>query len=107
MHRPGGCGVFAAGAALAAVSGVLADPILGAQPGLDEKVMLLALVVVVIGGLSSVRGALLGAVLIGQVQALGTALLPEYASFLVFAAMALVLLARPTGLLPAQTAVHA
>ncbi|MFI6279812.1 branched-chain amino acid ABC transporter permease [Streptomyces sp. NPDC050988] len=100
-------GVFAAGAALAAVGGVLAGPILGAQPGLDEKVLLLALVVVVTGGLGSVRGALLGAVLIGQVQALGTALLPQYASFLVFAAMALVLLVRPAGLLPARTAVHA
>src|SRR5690606_27672724 len=88
-------GVFAAGAALAAVGGVLAGPILGAQPGLDEKVLLLALVVVVVGGLGSVRGALLGAVLIGQVQALGTTLLPQYSSFLVFASMALVLLLRP------------
>ncbi|MGP3963979.1 branched-chain amino acid ABC transporter permease [Nonomuraea sp. 3N208] len=100
-------GVFAAGAALAAVGGVLAGPILGAQPGLDEKVLLLALVVVVIGGLGSVRGALLGAILIGQVQALGTSLLPEYASFLIFAAMGLVLLLRPAGLLPARGAVHA
>ncbi|WP_225994129.1 branched-chain amino acid ABC transporter permease [Actinomadura rudentiformis] len=100
-------GVFAAGAALAAVGGVLAGPILGAQPGLDEKVLLLALVVVVIGGLGSVRGALLGAVLIGQVQALGTALLPEYASFMIFAAMAVVLVLRPSGLLPDRTAVHA
>ncbi|SEH00194.1 branched-chain amino acid transport system permease protein [Nonomuraea solani] len=97
-------GVFAAGAGLAAAGGVLAGPILGAQPGLDEKVLLLALVVVVIGGLGSVRGALLGAILIGQVQALGTSLLPEYASFLVFAAMALVLLVRPAGLLPAVRA---
>jgi branched-chain amino acid transport system permease protein len=100
-------GVFAAGAALAAVGGVLAGPILGAQPGLDEKVLLLALVVVVVGGLGSVRGALLGALLIGQVQALGTSLLPEYASFLLFGAMALVLLVRPAGLLPAPTAVRA
>ncbi|GLW66656.1 branched-chain amino acid ABC transporter permease [Actinomadura rubrobrunea] len=100
-------GVFAAGAALAAVGGVLAGPILGAQPGLDEKVLLLALVVVVVGGLGSVRGALLGAVLIGQVQALGVALLPEYASFLLFAAMAAVLLVRPAGLLPAAAGVRA
>jgi len=100
-------GVFAAGAALAAAGGVLAGPILGAQPGLDEKVLLLALVVVVIGGLGSVRGALLGAVLIGQVQAVGTTLLPEFASFLIFAAMAVVLLLRPAGLLPARSAVHA
>ncbi|HZB33474.1 MAG TPA: branched-chain amino acid ABC transporter permease [Streptosporangiaceae bacterium] len=94
-------GVFGAGAALAAVAGVLAGPILGAQPGLDERVLLLALVVVVIGGLGSVRGALLGALVIGQVQAVGAALVPEYASFLIFAAMALVLLLRPAGLLPA------
>jgi branched-chain amino acid transport system permease protein len=100
-------GVFAAGAGLAAVGGVLAGPILGAQPGLDEKVLLLALVVVVIGGLGSVRGALLGAGLIGQVQALGTTLLPEYASFLIFAAMGLVLLLRPAGLLPARAEAHA
>ncbi|MFI0444477.1 branched-chain amino acid ABC transporter permease [Actinomadura sp. 6N118] len=100
-------GVFAGGAALAAVGGVLAGPILGAAPGLDDEVMLLALVVVVVGGLGSVRGALLGAVLIGQVQALGTALLPEYASFFLFAAMALVLLLRPAGLLPARTGVPA
>jgi branched-chain amino acid transport system permease protein len=99
-------GVFAAGAALAAVGGVLAGPILGAQPGLDEKVLLLALVVVVLGGLGSVRGALLGALLIGQVQVLGVALLPEYASFLLFAAMAAVLLIRPAGLLPGPTAAH-
>jgi branched-chain amino acid transport system permease protein len=99
-------GVFAAGAALAAVGGVLAGPILGAQPGLDERVLLLALVVVVVGGLGSVRGALLGALLIGQVQVLGVALLPEYASFLLFAAMAAVLLIRPAGLLPAPTAVR-
>jgi branched-chain amino acid transport system permease protein len=46
-------------------------------------------------------------VLIGQVQALGTTLLPEYASFLIFAAMGLVLLLRPAGLMPARTAVHA
>jgi branched-chain amino acid transport system permease protein len=95
-------GVFAAGAGLAAVGGVLAGPLLGAQPGLDDTVLLLALVVVVIGGLGSVRGALLGAVLVGQVQALGVALIPDAASFLLFAAMGAVLLLRPAGLLPAR-----
>lgn len=95
-------GVFASGAGLAAVGGVLAGPLLGAQPGLDDTVLLLALVVVVIGGLGSVRGALLGAVLVGQVQALGVALLPDAASFLLFAAMGIVLLLRPAGLLPAR-----
>lgn len=96
-------GVFGAGAALAAVGGLLAAPILGAQPGLDDTVLLLALVVVVIGGLGSLRGALVGALLVGQVQTLGVSLLSEYASFLLFGAMALVLLVRPGGLLPART----
>lgn len=96
-------GVFGAGAALAAVGGLLAAPILGAQPGLDDTILLLALVVVVVGGLGSLRGALVGALLVGQVQTLGVALVSDYASFLLFAAMAIVLLTRPQGLLPAKT----
>lgn len=96
-------GVFGAGAALAAVGGLLAAPILGAQPGLDDQILLFALVIVVIGGLGSLRGALVGAILVGQVQTLGVALLSEFASFLLFAAMAAVLLLRPAGLLPART----
>ena len=99
-------GVFGAGAALAAVGGLLAAPILGAQPGLDDTILLLALVVVVVGGLGSLRGALVGALLVGQVQTLGVALLADYASFLLFAAMAVVLLTRPRGLLPAKTGAH-
>jgi branched-chain amino acid transport system permease protein len=97
-------GVFGIGAALAALGGLLAAPVLGAQPGLDSTVLMLALVVVVIGGLGSIRGAVLGAVLVGQVQTLGVALMPEIASFLLFGAMALVLLIRPAGLLPARHA---
>lgn len=92
-------GVFAAGAALAALGGVLGAPILSAFPGLDNRVLILGLVVVVIGGLGSVSGALVGALLIGQVETLGVSLLPTYASFLVFGTMALVLLLRPSGLL--------
>ena len=99
-------GVFGAGAALASVGGLLAAPILGAQPGLDNTVLLLALVVVVIGGLGSLRGALVGALLVGLVQTLGVALVSEYASFLLFGAMAVVLLLRPQGLLPARTGAH-
>jgi len=94
--------VFALGAALAAVGGLLAAPVLGAAPGLDDTILLLALVVVVVGGLGSVRGALLGALLVGQVQTLGVSLLPDHASFLLFGAMALVLLIRPRGLFPMQ-----
>jgi branched-chain amino acid transport system permease protein len=97
-------GVFALGAALAGIGGLLAAPVLGAAPGLDDTILLLALVVIVVGGLGSVRGALLGALLVGQVQTLGVSLLPEQASFLLFGAMALVLLVRPQGLLPARSA---
>lgn len=92
-------GVFAAGAALAAFGGVLGAPILSAAPGLDTRVLILGLVVVVIGGLGSVSGALVGALLIGQVEALGVSLVPTYASFLTFGTMALVLLLRPSGIL--------
>jgi branched-chain amino acid transport system permease protein len=91
-------GVFAAGGALAALAGVLGSQIYGARPGLDESVLLLALVVVVIGGLGSIKGALVGALLIGQVESLGRALLPDQAPFLLFVAMAIVLLVRPQGL---------
>lgn len=92
-------GVFAAGAALASFGGVLGAPILSAYPGLDDRVLLLGLVVVVLGGLGSVNGALVGALIIGQIEVLGASLVPTYASFLVFGAMALVLLVRPEGLL--------
>lgn len=91
-------GVFALGAALATVGGVLGAPIIGPNPGVDDLVLVLSLVVVVIGGLGSVTGALLGALFIGQVQSLGVVLLPEYASFLMFGSMALILAVRPQGL---------
>jgi branched-chain amino acid transport system permease protein len=97
-------GAFIVGGALAAVAGVLGAPLLGASPHLDAQVLLLALVVVVIGGLGSVRGALLGALLIGQVQSLGVALAPRQAPFLLFGAMAIVLVVRPAGLLGTRPA---
>ncbi|MDF2145382.1 branched-chain amino acid ABC transporter permease [Knoellia sp. p5-6-4] len=91
-------GVFAFGAALAALGGTLGAPILAPGPGVDENVLVLSLVVIVIGGLGSVKGALLGALVIGQVQTLGVALLPTYAPFLLFGAMLVVLAWRPQGL---------
>ncbi|WP_214403740.1 branched-chain amino acid ABC transporter permease [Pseudonocardia lacus] len=91
--------VFGVGSLLATTAGVLGGPIYGARPGLDATVLILALVVVVIGGLGSVRGALLGALIIGQVDTLGRLLLPELASFVLFAALALVLVLRPQGIL--------
>jgi branched-subunit amino acid ABC-type transport system permease component len=90
--------VFALGSMLAAVAGVLGAPIYGARPGLDATVLILALVVVVIGGLGSVRGALVGALVIGQIETLGRALLSNLASFILFGALALVLILRPHGL---------
>ena len=90
--------VFAVGSALATTAGVLGGPIYGARPGLDATVLILALVVVVIGGLGSVRGALVGALIIGQVDTLGRVLLPELASFILFGALAVVLVLRPHGL---------
>jgi branched-subunit amino acid ABC-type transport system permease component len=90
---------FAAGVVLACLGGVLGAPVLGAYPGLDERVLILGLVAVVLGGLGSVPGAFLGAMVIGQVEVLGVSLLPRYASFLVFGTMAVVLLLRPTGML--------
>jgi branched-chain amino acid transport system permease protein len=90
--------VFAFGAGLAALGGVFGAPILGPGPGVDETVLVLSLVVVVVGGLGSVTGALLGALLIGQVQTLGVALVPDYAPFLLFGTMLVVLAVRPAGL---------
>lgn len=95
-------GVFGGGAALASVGGLIAAPLMGAQPGNDNLMLLFALVIVVIGGLGSLKGAAVGALLVGQVQTVGVALLSGYASFLMFAVMAAVLLVKPAGLLPSK-----
>jgi branched-chain amino acid transport system permease protein len=95
--------VFAVGALLAAVAGVLGAPVYGARPGLDGTVLLLALIVVVIGGLGSVRGALVGALVIGEIESLGRDVLSNLASFVLFGALAAVLIVRPRGLFGAPT----
>jgi branched-chain amino acid transport system permease protein len=94
-------GVFVAGSVLATTAGVLGSPIYNARPGLDSTILILALVVVVIGGLGSVRGALVAALLIGQIESTGRVLLSEFASFLLFGALAVVLALRPRGLFAA------
>ena len=76
--------VFTVGSLLATTAGVLGGPVDGARAGLDSTVLILALVVVVIGGLGSVGGALVGALIIGQVDTLGRVLLPDLASFVLF-----------------------
>jgi branched-chain amino acid transport system permease protein len=96
--------VLGIGSMLATVAGVLAAPVYGARPGLDETILLLALVVIVIGGLGSIRGALIGALVIGQVESLGRALLPDVASFILFGTLALVLIVRPRGLFAGKVA---
>lgn len=92
-------GVLALGAALAVVGGVLGSPFLGVYPGLDWQILLIGLVIVVVGGMGSVRGALLSSLIIGQAQVLGSQLVPELAPFILMGAMALVLTVRPSGLL--------
>jgi len=89
---------FGFGAALAGLAGVVAAPELAIFPGMDGSVLILALVVVVLGGLGSVEGALIGAALIGLTNSFGVSFFPQFAIALVFAVMALVLVVRPSGL---------
>jgi branched-chain amino acid transport system permease protein len=96
--------VAAIGVALATFGGIIGAPVLGVRPGLDWDVLILALIVVVVGGLGSIKGAFVGAILIGEVQSLGVTLVPNIAAFLLFGAMAVVLLVRPEGLFGDVTA---
>ncbi len=91
--------VFAAGVALAAAAGIVAAPIESVYPGIGENVLIISFVVVVIGGIGSVRGAFVGAILIGLADAFGKVFLPDFASVAVYALMAAVLVARPGGLM--------
>jgi branched-subunit amino acid ABC-type transport system permease component len=90
---------FAFGSALAGLAGVIAAPEFAIYPGMDANVLILALVVVVIGGLGSIEGALLGAAVIGLGYVVGSTLVPQFAIGLIFAVMAAVLVIRPSGLL--------
>jgi branched-subunit amino acid ABC-type transport system permease component len=90
--------VFALGCALAGLAGVIGAPILNLYPGLDSDILILALVVVVVGGLGTLEGAFFGSLVIGMADTLGKAFIPEFARFILFAVMALILLVRPTGL---------
>lgn len=111
--------VFGLGAALAALAGAMAGPILAVQVGMGESVLILTFVVIVIGGLGSVRGALVGALLVGMVDTLARALLPtvlrtmmppsqadglgaSLASMTIYILMAAVLAWKPRGLFPAH-----
>ena len=111
--------VFALGAALCALAGAMLGPIFAVQVGMGENILILAFVVIVIGGIGSVRGAFVGALLVGIVDTSGRAFLPLFfstflppqlasgagpavASILIYLLMAVVLYFRPQGLFPAR-----
>jgi branched-chain amino acid transport system permease protein len=93
--------VFAAGMAIAVLAGMVAAPVSSVYPGMGDTVLIICFVVVVIGGIGSIRGALLAALLIGVVDTFGKVLLPQAAGVLVYVLMALILLWRPDGLFKA------
>ncbi|TCJ15090.1 branched-chain amino acid ABC transporter permease [Rubrobacter taiwanensis] len=91
-------GVFAFGAALAGMGGVLGGPILGMYPDMGFDILVLSLIVVVLGGLGTWKGAFVGGILVGMVQIFGQAYFPSLSLVIVFLLMAVVLLIRPSGL---------
>lgn len=93
--------VFAAGVALAALAGMVAAPVSSVYPGMGNQVLIICFVVVVIGGIGSIRGALLASLLIGLVDTFGKVFFPQAAGVLVYVLMALVLLWKPDGLFKA------
>jgi branched-chain amino acid transport system permease protein len=111
--------VFGVGAALCAVAGAMLGPLLAVQVGMGENILILAFVVIVIGGIGSIRGALVGSLLVGVVDTIGRAFLPilfgaflppqlasaagpAIASVMIYLLMAVVLYFRPQGLFPAR-----
>ena len=111
--------VFGFGAALAGLAGLLSGPVYAVQPGMGELILIQVFVVIVIGGIGSIRGALAGALIVGMVDTLGRAFLkpmlatiispsaadtvgPSLASMLIYLLMAIVLAFRPSGLFPAR-----
>ena len=90
--------VFAAGVALAVFAGMLAAPASSVYPGMGSQVLIISFVVVVIGGIGSIRGALLASLLVGAVDTFGNVLIPQAAGILVYVLMAMILVWRPEGL---------
>jgi branched-chain amino acid transport system permease protein len=111
--------VFGLGAALAGLAGLMQAPILTVQIGMGENILILAFVIIVIGGIGSIRGAFMAAILVGMIDTLGRAFLPDLlrkilsstaastaapalSSMLIYLLMAIVLVLRPEGLFPAS-----
>lgn len=90
--------VFALGVGLASIAGMIAAPVSSVYPNMGSQVLIMCFVVVVIGGIGSVRGALIAALLVGLVDTFGKVLLPQVAGMLVYMLMAAVLLWKPEGL---------
>lgn len=94
--------VFVMGCALAGLAGIVAAPVLSLEPDMGTPILIPVLIVVVIGGLGSLRGAIAGALIVGFIQTFGIVLAPQLASVLVYALLAAVLVFRPAGLFPAR-----
>jgi branched-chain amino acid transport system permease protein len=90
--------IFALGAFLAGLGGVIGGGFLGVYPGLDFQILPIGFAVVIIGGMGSLGGAAIGALVVGLVDNFGKALFPELSYFTLFAPMALILAVKPTGL---------
>ena len=112
--------VFGFGAMLAGFAGAMAAPILSVEPGMGDNILILAFVVIVVGGIGSIRGAFVGALIVGLVDTLGRSFMTDLlrlfmsaaaasqatgaalSSMLIYLVMAIVLFVRPDGLLPAK-----
>lgn len=94
--------VFCFGCALAGLAGAAAAPVLSVTPEMGLEILIPVLIVVVLGGLGSLKGAVIGSLVIGFVQTFGAVLMPTVSSLLVYALLALTLLMRPEGLFPAK-----
>jgi branched-chain amino acid transport system permease protein len=90
--------VFGLGAGLAGFAGMIGAPVSSVYPGMGDHILIISFVVVVIGGIGSIKGAFVGAMLIGLADTFGKVLLPDVASMVVYASMVLVLIWRPQGL---------
>ena len=94
--------VFCIGCWLAGLAGVVSAPVFSIFPGMDMSILILTLIVVVVGGPGSLKGAVIGSLVIGMVDTYGQVLVPELARVTIYALMAVVLLVRPHGLFPVR-----
>jgi branched-chain amino acid transport system permease protein len=94
--------VFCVGCALAGLAGAVAAPLLSVTPDMGLQILIPTLIVIVIGGLGSLKGAIAGSLIFGFVQTFGAVLAPQLASVLIYALLAAVLVIKPVGLFPAK-----